>query len=116
MTQVELDAITFSVTVLFVYKPPPLSAATLINALDSLIDSLLSKNVIIAGDFNIDLLEGENTLTMYMTAKGLTCGITQPTTNNRTCIDLIYTNMNCCVFGIGETYYSHHKAIWVALQ
>ena len=87
-------------------------------ALDTVIEPLhLSKEwTIVVGDFNINVLDNENMLTTYMAAKGLICGIKQSTTNSRTCIDHIYTNLAGCTFGVGETYYSHHKIVWIAVH
>ena len=50
-----------------------------------------------------------------MKSLGLIPKITESTTNNKTCVDHIYTNIRHVESGVAETYYSHHKIVWAAI-
>ena len=95
----------------------------LIEALDHVhVTLLFDKPTIIVGDFNIDLLKPSSEQKALM--QNLTdCReysqlISQFTTDNRTCIDHIYTNIPQLVHssGVLESYFSDHKPIFVCLQ
>jgi exonuclease III len=95
----------------------------LIEALDYLHMTLLvNKPTILLGDFNIDLLkpssERKALMRNMIECRGYSQLISQFTTDNRTCIDHIYTNIPHVVHSSGtlESYFSDHKPIFVCLQ
>ena len=103
-----------------VYKPPKTSINSLFAALDIALQSVkLDEKIVVLGDFNINILyqsgDAEDLVT-YMKRYRLYPKIQQYTTDYRTCIDHIYTNIDGCVSGVGETYYSYHKIVWIAVQ
>ena len=95
----------------------------LIEALHHLhVTLLFDKPTVILGDFNIDLLKSSSerkalmqNLTDY---RGYSQLISQFTTDNRTSIDHIYTNIPHVVHssGVLESYFSDHKPIFVCLK
>ena len=75
--------------------------------------------IILIGDANINLLSDDadaTALKNFLASKKLDSKISQPTNNMRNCIDHIYTNVDNCVCGVTENYYSDHKGIWLALK
>ena len=95
----------------------------IIEALDYLhLTLLVKKPTIILGDFNIDLLkptsEREALMQNMIEYRGYSQFISQFTTDNRTCIDHIYTNLPHVIHSAGvlESYFSDHKPIFVCLQ
>ena len=95
----------------------------LIDALKHLHDTKLANVVptLVLGDFNINLLEetsDKKALSKYLIEqKGYTQLMTQFTTDYRTLIDHIYTNVPHLVTssGVLESYFSDHKPIFVSL-
>ena len=69
------------------------------------------------GDFNLDLNTNGTGLVTFLKALGFHQQVHQYTMNFRTTIDHIYTNIPTDLLsnGIFETYYSYHKAIWLAV-
>ena len=90
-----------------IYRPPNSSRNDFIQALNTLIQTRLNNsNVLIAGDFNIDMLNknpslGATPLQNLMTSHGFINYITQPTrpnnieNRNPTLLDHIWGNLNC---------------------
>ena len=96
-----------------------------IDALTHLHNSVLIEPTIptvLLGDFNIDLMQAnteQKALTKYLvTDKGYTQLINQYTTDYRTQIDHVYTNVPQCVqlAGTLESYHSDHKPIYVSMK
>lgn len=73
---------------------------------------------VILGDFNIDWNDDvqRGSLSNQMITYGYTQHIVGYTTNYRTTIDHIYSNLTESRVKTGtlETYFSDHKAIWIA--
>ena len=70
------------------------------------------------GDFNVDIYGSTSDykqLKEFMSGFGLQQHIKEMTTDTRTAIDHIYSNVENIMCGVSETYYSFHKSIWVAL-
>src|ERR1044072_2313284 len=92
-----------------IYRPPNSSRNDFIHALDTLILTRLNNtNILIAGDFNIDMLNkspslGATPLQNLMTSHGFINYITQPTrpnnieNRNPTLLDHIWGNLNCVI-------------------
>ena len=76
-------------------------------------NNLTSTWSVIMGDFNLDSNTNGTGLVTFLKA----LGFHRYTTNFRTTIDHIYTNIPADLLstGIFETYYSYHKAIWLAV-
>ena len=104
-------------------------------AISQLIDALTHLNIpyqlieptiptALLGDFNIDLMQAntcteQRALTKYLvTDKGYTQLINQYTTDYRTLIDHVYTNVSQCVQSAGtlKSYYSDHKPVYISLK
>lgn len=97
----------------------------LLDALNHLHNTVLTDPnipLVILGDFNINLMENnseQKSLLKYMiTGKGYSQLINQYTTDYRTQIDHIYTNIQQYVKSKGtlESYYSDHKPIFISLN
>ena len=99
----------------------------LIDALTHLCKSVLTKPTIptirvLLGDFNINLMQEtaeQRALRAFLiTNRGYTQLINQYTTDYRTQIDHIYTNIPQHLQSAGtlESYYSDHKPIYISLQ
>ena len=97
--------------IVVLYKSPGLSYHDLTLLLETkLLPHLdIVKPLIVIGDFNIDILHGNRAIVNFMdrtfACKLHTC---QPTTDNLSAIDLIFSNQNGCIDTI-ETYWSDHK-------
>ncbi|MES9882338.1 MAG: AAA family ATPase [Sedimenticola sp.] len=99
--------------IMAVYKPPHTSRKNLEMAIQSIL-STMTDDVIILGDFNIDLqkqaaLKLPGTFRQYIKC---------PTTNSNTSIDHIYTNIDPRIIDSGtiEAYWSDHCVIWIAVN
>ena len=97
----------------------------LIDALTHLHNSVLTEATVptvLLGDFNVNLMQDtteKRALNKYLiTDRGYTQLINQYTTDYRTLIDHIYTNVPQLVQCAGtlEAYYSDHKPIFISLK
>ena len=72
-----------------------------------------SQPLVILGDFNIDVSQKDSGMEQYM-LKELHCHqmIHEPTTDNGSVLDLVFSNYNDSVAGAIETYWSDHKLIY----
>ena len=70
-----------------------------------------SKPLVIIGDFNLDINGKHRTLTQKL-CETFSCKmlINEPTTDNNTVLDLVFTNIDG-VAGTIETYWSDHKIV-----
>ena len=104
-----------------VYKLPAVTLKSLQDALFSVIRQHIKANetFILIGDFNIDVLNPNllyEQLQEFMTDVGLKQHINEYTTDMRTAIDHLYSNASNITCGTIETYFSFHKAVWIALH
>ena len=103
-----------------VYKPPAVPLQCLLNSLYSAVRNHCGDGqLIIMGDFNVDIYGSSSDyqqLKQFMSDMGLKQHIEEMTTDMRTAIDHIYSNVESMMCGVSETYYSFHKSIWVALM
>lgn len=72
------------------------------------------------GDFNVDLSEQnaeKQQLQKYLNSISFRQLITTPTTDDNTCVDLIFTNLhsNSIQSGTLEVFFSPHKPVWIAI-
>ena len=115
-----------NIHVIGIYRSKPkVTISHLVHALTHLHNSVLIEPTIptvLLGDFNIDLIQGnseQQALKKYLiTDKGSTQLINQFTTDYRTQIDHVYTNVPQCVQSGGtlESYYSDHKPIYISMK
>jgi hypothetical protein len=107
-------------TVITLYRSPQIATSRLISALRNILDRNSSSQNVIIGDFNVNwaVESGRQSLYNLMIRENnyrqLISGFT---TDNRTVIDHLYTNIieEEIHAGILETYFSDHKAIWASL-
>ena len=114
-----------NIHVVGIYRSKTVRISQLIEALTHLHKSVLTKPTIptlLLGDFNINLMqetvEQKALRAFLITSRGYTQLINQYTTDFRTQIDHIYTNIPQHVQSAGtlESYYSDHKPIYIFLQ
>lgn len=72
------------------------------------------------GDFNVDWSEQnaeKQQLQKYLNSISFRQLITTPTTDDNTCVDLIFTNLhsNSIQSGTLEVFFSPHKPVWIAI-
>ena len=96
------------------------SLAKFIDALNYLHDSKLKTPdtpVVLLGDFNVNLLE-KASVEVEVEERGYTQLIKQYTTDYRSLIDHIYTNIPNFVksSGVLESYYSDNKPLFISLK
>ena len=75
-----------------------------------------SEKLIIMGDSNLNIMKSSTECDMlqaFMSDMDLKQLINKPTTDMRTTIDHIYSNIANVTCGVSETNYSFHKAIWI---
>ncbi|KAK3099294.1 hypothetical protein FSP39_002160 [Pinctada imbricata] len=104
-----------TVEIMSVYCKPKETTRNIIEALGHILP--LSPMAVIMGDFNCDDRKYKH-LVDFFRGHGFTQVISEPTTINNTCIDLIFTNISLHRISAGtlETYYSYHKAVWISIQ
>ena len=105
-----------------IYRSPKVTLQNLYMALSELIDLLAhEKYSVIMGDFNTNLFDVSHThtiLKMMFQQSGYQQHINEYTTDNRTLLDHIYSNLplQSTVTGVSETYYSYHKGMYIAID
>ena len=110
-----------SIKVMAVYKPPAVSLQCLLNSLYSAVRKNCERDsrLIIMGDFNIDIYGSASDyqqLEQFMSDMGLKQHVSEMTTDMRTAIDHIYSNLENVTCGVSETYFSYHKSVWIAVH
>ena len=125
ITVTVLSHLVPNIHVVGIYRSKTVRISQLIEALTHLHKSVLTKPTIptlLLGDFNINLMqetvEQKALRAFLITNRGYTQLINQYTTDFRTQIDHIYTNVPQHVQSTGtlESYYSDHKPIYIFLQ
>ncbi|CAB4028716.1 Hypothetical predicted protein [Paramuricea clavata] len=104
-----------------VYRSPNIAISRLLSSLRSILDEDSSAHNIIIGDFNVNWMVESDRQSLYnlmVVQNHYRQLITGFTTDNRTLIDHLYTNLmeEEIEAGILETYFSDHKAIWASLR
>lgn len=106
---------------IIVYKSPHYNNDKLICKLNELISQYINiKNVIILGDFNIDLITQRNNkiVTLLQDTFRLNNCLDKGTftTNNKTCIDWLFSNISKKIFSqIYHVTYSYHNPIYMEI-
>lgn len=123
ITQCTVELSSMLINIIVLYKPPKTQLKHLLNALFVIFQKMMpsTTNTIVLGDFNVDISEYAQSSTkvklLDFFQKYNLKEVIQPavTTDYNTAIDHIYTNIKNIKTGVSETYYSYHKAIWIAL-
>lgn len=107
------------VTIRAVWRSPKVSATQVNMVLTELLDLFASQQCIFVGEFNVDWFNETQRMPLlglferhnYQQIE------TNPTTDNKTCIDRVYTNlaMSQMEVHVLETYFSDHMAIAAAM-
>ena len=99
--------------VVMLYKSPNMPDNRFLSVIeDQLVPHLItSEQLIVMGDFNIDVSKSDRRV-IHKLCDRLVCNmlINQPTTDNQSSLDLIFSNVDGIV-GTEETYWSDHKII-----
>ncbi|RMX49016.1 hypothetical protein pdam_00025441, partial [Pocillopora damicornis] len=105
-----------------IYRSPKVTLQNLYMALSELIDFWAHERYsVIMGDFNTNLFHVSQThtiLKMMFPQSGYQQHINEYTTDNRTVLDHIYSNLplQSTITGVSETYYSYHKGVYIAID
>ena len=100
-----------------IYCSPRVPITRMCHALSELLTSESSKRNVFMGDFNVNCLlnnkEKQCLHNLFIRDNSYKQLVSCYTTDNRTCIDHIYTNlpMSQIRFEILETYFSDHKSV-----
>ena len=99
-----------------IYRSPKVPVAQMCHALSELLTSRSSQLNVFMGDFNVNWLNNKDKVCLYnlfIRDHNYKQLVSCYTTDNRTCIDHIYTNIPISVirFQILETYFSDHKSV-----
>ena len=103
------------------YRSPSIALSRLLSALRTILDEDSSSQNIFIGDFNINWMAETDRQSLYnlmLRENDYRQLISSFTTDNRTLIDHLYTNLieEEINAGILETYFSDHKAIWASVK
>ena len=107
---------TPNVHIFGIYCPPRVPIARMCHALSELLTSQSSKLNLFMGDFNVNWLDNKDKVglhNLFVRDHSYKQLVSCYTTDNRTCIDHIYTNLPISIirFQILETYFSDHKSV-----
>lgn len=118
ITTVRLSTL-LNVTVIAIYRSPKISVRLLCSSLIEILQNMSFQYRVIIGDFNVNWMNEVERRPLYnlFTQRNYKQLISQYTTDNKTIIDHIYTNIPDFYVssGILETYFTDHKAIWLSL-
>ena len=108
-------------TIIALYRSPQVAIPRLLSALRTIFGQHSSSQNVIIGDFNINWALESTRQSLYnlmISEKNYRQLISGFTTDSRTLIDHLYTNLikEKVYAGTLETYFSDHKAIWASLQ
>lgn len=110
----ELDIIIATI-----YRPQRYSIGAFMNNFSLLIDKLelLSTRLTVLGDFNQDIINNQSSVLNFMSAKGFSQYVENPTTENGTLIDHVYVKgFTDIEVSTVPTYFSYHEAIALQLK
>ena len=108
-------------TILGIYRSPKVPVRQLCQAMTELLNGISPNNNIFLGDFNINWLVETERRPLYnllVRDNGYKQLISSFTTDNKTLIDHIYTNILHLDIqsGVLETYFTDHKAVWASFH
>ena len=117
-----IKVITYpNLTIIGVYRSPKVPVTQMCTALTQILNLYISEYSIFIGDFNVNWLNQKDIThlhNLFITQNNYRQLVSCYTTDNRTTIDHIYTNLPEpeVTFHILETYFSDHKAICASIQ
>ena len=100
--------------IVVLYKSPRMSDSELTSILKQLLlpRVIHGKPLIVMGDFNVDSSNTSKLLIKKLCSMfGCTMPINEPTTDNQSTLDLVFSNIDGTV-GTNETYWSDHKSVY----
>lgn len=99
--------------IVMLYKAPSMSGHDFLEAVrEHLLPHLNpTKQLVIMGDFNFDVKKHHGMIKRLCTLFGCKMLINEPTTDNMSVLDLVFSNMDC-ESGTIETYWSDHKIVY----
>ena len=108
-------------TIIGLYHSPKVGMSHLLAAILTILDEDTSSQNIIIGDFNVNWMVGSERQSLHnvmVVENGYKQLISSLTTDNRTLIDHLYTNLSQEEIHVGilEAYFSDHKAVWASLK
>ena len=103
------------------YRSPKIAISRLLAALRTVLSENSSSQNIIIGDLNVNWLidtERQSLFNLMVTENNYKQLISDFTTDNRTLIDHLFTNLNVEEVNavVLETYFTDHKAMWVSVK
>lgn len=111
--------------IITIYKSPKFTFTNFKNNVNKVYEAIEKENIsqiIIIGDFNINILNCTTNLSLpllkFMQSKNLYLVIHKNsiTTDNNTLIDLCFSNNPNIVINIFESMYSDHKPLWFQIE
>ena len=101
--------------ILGIYRSPKMPVRQLCQEITEVLNSISPENIIVLGDFNVNWLIDTEKRPLYNIQL-----ISTYTTDSKTVIDHIYTNIHVENLKIEavvlETYFTDHKAVWASLH
>lgn len=115
---IECDLNGFQIIMVSVYRPPTGNVTKFLDILEKLLISIISenKNILIAGDFNIDILKESGNRTDFLSVmqsfdlRQTIFTNTRVVHKSASCIDNIFVNFNYVNSNVLNTYISDHAA------
>ena len=109
------------VTVIGIYRPPGISIGDLCSALRREIQLVSSQYAVFIGDFNVNWFNESQRRPIYdlfISQSNYKQLVKEYTTDNKTCIDHIYTNLpdSLITANVTETYFTDHKTTYVLIN
>ena len=102
------------------YRPPQVPIRNLFDTINDVIKSVNEHEpMIVLGDFNEDIMNGDNSLVQFMNSNGFRQYVCNATTDGGTMIDLIFArNLESIVYTVDtyDVYYSDHDVVYCKLN
>ena len=104
---------SWDLCVIGVYASPKVVQKKVNTYLMERMASCRGRQVIVLGEFNVDLKKKE---VPFQALKDMKQHIQAPTTDYMSILDHIYTNIVDIQTGVFESYFSDHKPVWIKLK
>jgi hypothetical protein len=99
-----------------IYRPPSGDKDTFVDLLTQYLDTLRGQKIILGGDFNLNIIGGNNWLSQICNLYGIECKINEYTRlDSETCIDNYITNTTG-EFRVSEVAIADHQAITAVVK
>ena len=110
---------TVPINMIAIYRPQTVPMPLLQSCLEKLVKSLpANQPAVILGDFNIDIYQNsQHTIINLMEGLEFRQHVTEPTTDNGSLLDYVYTKrMSAVCVKVTDIYFSDHDLISVSLS